>query len=186
MRCRGRVGGNWRGNLWLKVFHRGSSRARIAGRRPGTNPEIGLGRRRILRGRDRATGKRSRALRCAVSFVSPPFFLSAFSSLGFYGRSSRKLAPSGVSVARLPLATSWRESILGESSGVVHGNEPVDRRGLGDGIRRRTCRGSAGPFRRGRGWRGRRRLLRGRGLRVLWGGRAFECLSCTSIVGWSQ
>src|SRR5579862_1377934 len=181
-----RVGGSSSGILWLRVFRRANSRARIVGHRPGTSRAIGRGRRRILRGRDRATGKRSRALRCAVSFVSPPFFLSSFSSLGFYGRSSRKLAPSGASVARLPLAESWRESIRGGWFGVVRGNALVDRRGLGGGIRRRTCRGSAGPFRRGRGWRGGRRRLRGRGSRVLWGGRAFECLSCTSIVGWSK
>src|ERR1700757_3032985 len=156
-RCCVRVVGSWSGNLWLRVFRRANSRARIVGHRPGTNREIGRGRRRIPRGRDRVTESRFRVLRCVVSFALPSFSLSSFSSLGFYERSLLKLALLGVSVGRLPLVTSWRGLPRGGWFEAVRGSGLVDRHGLGGGIRRRTCRGSAGPFRRGRGWRGGRK-----------------------------
>src|SRR6516225_930544 len=178
-RCRSRLGGSCRGDLWPRVFRRANSRARIAGHRPGTNRATGRGRRRILRGKDRAEGSRFRVLRCVVSFVLPSFSPSVFSSPDSCERFALIPALSGVWEARPPPAASWQESLPGGWFEVVRGNGPVDRRGLGGGIRRRTYQGSAGPFRRGRGRRGGRRLLRGRGLRVLWGGRAFECLSCT-------
>src|SRR5271156_6782460 len=165
-------------------FHTIPDRARKPAHLRPSSGALAPARRKIPRGRDRATESRgpspvSARFSCLSAWPWRIFSLFSVSSAASSRAPSR--APSDASAMPLPRAAPSPAKLRGVSSQVVRGNVRADPRVRGADFLQRTCPGSAGPSRCGPARRATALRPRARAPRVLLGDRALETFKLYAI-----